>query len=212
MSHKRVLLRILLAILVVAISGSIVAQVSNQINPASFLTNQKPNDSPQANLPDLPVQNDISPEIPLEVVYDHIFSHIDFLNNKADEEQRNNRDGKILRNYYKDGAKLDERQARTLDSIAHQINQQLKRIDQQVEIIVKRVRSAYPNGRLPQGQKPPLPPQELIDLDTEKKNLILQAVNQIKIEFGDAEFARFTEYVNQRIRPTIKIINPKKSK
>lgn len=210
LSLNKNLLRILLVILAITVSGTVIAQVSNHINLASVLTDQKLNDSTQTNPSNLPVQNDISPEIPVEVVYDHIFSHIDFLNNKATEEERNNLSGTMLRNRYKDEAKLDERQARSLDRIAYQTNQELKKIDQQVELIVKKVRANYPQGRVPQGQKPPLPPQELLDLDTQRTNLLLQAINNLRAEFGEAEFTRFTEFVNQKIRPKISIINKKK--
>ena len=134
------------------------------------------------------------------------------LNKKADEDEKvKNKDGKPLRNLYKDWAKLDERQARILDNIARKTNLETKRLDDRARQIIDEIRAQTPNRTLQKGQRPPLPPQELENLQNQRTALMMQAINELRANFGEAEFARFSQFVNQNIRTGIKIISGKKA-
>jgi predicted transglutaminase-like cysteine proteinase len=214
MSHKRVVLRILLIVFAVALSGTIIAQVSNQINLADVWSptglKPKPND---LRVPPNRTASTIftnPADIPDEVAYGQVFQQIEALNGKADFEQQNNRDGMKFRNVYKEKARLDERQARDLDRIAKQTNQRIKQLDNQAKQIIQRIRAKTPGGRLPQGQVPPMTPPELEQLTLQKKNLILQGVGELRQNFGEAEFARFADFVNQKVKPGIKKVKTNK--
>jgi hypothetical protein len=142
--------------------------------------------------------------IPDDVAYRQIFKHIEELNKKADrEEQQKGKDGKKLRNHYKQMARLDERQARILDKIAGNTNHELEKLDKRAKQIIEQVRSQTPNRRIEQGQKPPLPPQELFDLAKQRKDVTLKAVSELRASLGEAEFVRFSQFVNEKVKSGI---------
>ena len=216
MSRKSYVLLSCVAILAIAaiIGSSVGAQVYDQINqngvrvwsPLGF--KQKPND-----LKEIPrginQGANVSQDIPEDIVYGQVFRHIEELNRKADEEEQKGNNGNKLRNLYKDTARLDDRQARLLDKIAKDANHELKKLDKRAREIIDQVRSRTPNGKLEPGQLPPAPPTELYELSSHRKNVILQAVNALRSDLGEAEFARFSEFVNQKVKSGIKRRNGK---
>ena len=215
MSHKRVILRILLVILVIAVSGSIIAQVSNQINLADVWSpsglKQKPDTlkviPKSTNLPN----NNIPQGIPDDVVYSQVFRHLEELNRKADEDERvKGKDGKPLRNLYKDMAKLDEKEARILDQIAAKTNLETQKLDTRAQQFIAQVRAQTPDHKIQKGQPLPQPPPELEELDNQRTKVIMQAINELRTNFGEAEFARFSNFVNQKVKTGIKAANGKK--
>jgi hypothetical protein len=217
MSHKRFILRILLVILVIAVSGSIVAQVSNQIvrnygevySPSGL--QEKPATLKVGSKMSNPANNATLQEIPDDITYSQIFRHLEELNRKADEDERvQGKDGKQLRNLYKDMAKLDERQARILDNIAAKTNAETQKLDDRARQIISEIRAQTPNRTLQKGQAPPLPPQELENLSNQRTALIMQAINELKANLGESEFARFSQFVNQNVKTGIKNANGKK--
>jgi hypothetical protein len=214
MSYKKIILRILLVMLVITISGVIVAQVSNQINPAEVWSptglKPKPNDLrvPQNRNNQADFTN--PQDIPDEIAYGQVFRQLEELNKKADQEQQNNRDGMKFRNLYKEMAGLSEKQARDLDRIATQTNGQLRGLDQRAKQIINRIRAKVPGGRLQPGQAPPMPPPELEQLSEQRKALILQSVGELRNNFGEAEFARFADFVNRKVKAGIKKVKTNK--
>ena len=111
----------------IAIGGTLIAQVSTQINFADVWSSsglkQKPNDL-RKNPNQIKRDFFTNPnDIPDDIAYGQVFRHIQELNGKADEEKRNNRNGEKFRNLYQEVAQIDEKQARILDNIAHETNQ-----------------------------------------------------------------------------------------
>jgi hypothetical protein len=214
MLPKRIVLRILLVVFALVLGGIIITQVSGQINLADIWSpsglKPKPNDlrvPPNRNQ-----QNDFTNpnEIPDEIAFGQVFRQLEELNKKADQEQQNNRDGMKFRNLYKQMAGLSDPQARDLDRIAHQTNGQLRRLDQRAKQIINQIRSRVPGGRLQPGQAPPMPPPELEQLSEQRKTLILQSVGNLRTEFGEAEFARFNDFVNRKVKAGIKKVKTNK--
>ncbi|HRH44527.1 MAG TPA: hypothetical protein PKY82_23025 [Pyrinomonadaceae bacterium] len=214
MFPKKGILRVLLIILAIAVSGSIIAQVTNQINLADVWSSSGLKQKP-GNLKSSPNQinrdffNNPN-EIPDEIAYGQVFRELEDLNKKADdEEKRNNRDGTKFRNLYKEVAQLSNKQARDLDRIAHQTLQRLIPIENRAKQIIDRIHAKTPNGRLQPGQAPPMAPPELEQLDEQQKNIILQGVTELSQNFGQAEFARFADFVNRKIKTGIKKMDSK---
>ena len=214
MFPKSVVLRILLVMLAIAVSGGIIAQVSNQIKQVDFWSpsglKPKPDNLPKKNPNQIQREIFTNPaDIPDEIVYGQIFRHLEELNIKADDEQRNNRDGSKFRGLYKVVAQLEEKEARTLDRIANQTNARLKQVDNRIRQIIDEAHAKTPGGRIPKGQPMPTPPPELDQLSEQRKNIILQGMMELRQNFGEAEFAKFTEFVNKKVKTGIKKIDPK---
>jgi hypothetical protein len=116
-----------------------------------------------------------------------------------------------FRNLYKEMAGLSEPQARDLDRIAHQTNQRIKQLDNRARQIINQIRSRVPGGRLQPGQAPPMPPPELEQLSEQRKAIILQSVGELRNNFGEAEFARFNDFVNRKVKAGIKKVKTNKN-
>ena len=128
---------LILSLIAIIIGGSVIVSSQNNQNRAEISSptglKQKPDNLkvPQnnPNQPN-PGSNNIPNEIPDDVTYRQIFKHLEELNKKAGNEERaKGKDGKKYRNLYKDTARLNEKQARTLDRIADQTNRELKKVD-----------------------------------------------------------------------------------
>jgi hypothetical protein len=214
MLPKRIFLRILLVVFALVLGGIIITQVSGQINLADIWspTGLKPKPNDLRVPPNRNQQNDFTNpnDIPDEIAFGQVFRQLEELNKKADQEQQNNRDGMKFRNLYKDMAGLSEKQARDLDRIAQQTNQRLKQLDQRAKQIINQIRSRVPGGRLQPGQAPPMPPPELEQLSEQRKTLILQSVSELRNNFGEAEFARFSDFVNRKVKAGIKKVKTNK--
>jgi hypothetical protein len=201
----------LAVLLVVIIGGSVIVSSQSstsraEISSPSNLT-QKPDDLkvPQG-AENLRTRN-LPQDIPDDIAYGQIFKHLEELNKKADqEEQVRGKDGQKLRNLYKKMASLDERQARVLDRIAGQTNRELRKLDERARQIIDQVRAQIPNRRIERGQKPPLPPQELFDLARKRKEVVTEAIGNLRKEFGEAEFVRFSQFLNEKVKPGVKKI------
>lgn len=196
-------------LMAIMVGSTLIAQVNNPFRPnvAEVSSPSGLRQAPeqlQKSKKDIPREIKIYP-IPDDIAYGQVFRHIEELNRKANEdEQGKGKDGSQLRNLYKNMAKLDERQARTLDMVAQKTNQELKRLDQQARQIIERIRAKAPNGRLAKGQAPPVPPPLLTELNDKRKNLILQAITELRANLGEQSFAKFHQFVEQNVKTGIK--------
>ena len=203
---------LILSLIAVIIGASVIVSSQNNQNRAEISSptglKQKPDNLkvPQnnPNQPN-PGSKNIPNEIPDDVTYRQIFKHLEELNKKADNEERaKGKDGKKYRNLYKDTARLNEKQARTLDRVADQTYRELKKVDDRAKQVIDQIRAQTPNHRIERGQKPPLPTQELSDLSKQRKDVTLKAVNELRTNFGEAEFVRFSQFVNEKVKTGIR--------
>jgi hypothetical protein len=196
---------------VVVIGGTIIVSSQNSPNRAEVSSPsnliQKPDNLKIPPGAENQRNRNLPQYIPDDIAYGQIFKHLEELNKKADqEEQVRGKDGQKLRNLYKKMARLDERQARVLDRIAEQTNRELKKLDERARQIIDQVRAQTPNRRIERGQKPPVPPQELFDLARKRKDVVTEAIELLRKEFGEGEFVRFSQFLNEKIKPGIKKI------
>src|SRR5215213_2827644 len=66
------------------------------------------------------------PEVPDEVVYRHLLNHVLAFKKKAEEVEREGKDGNPFRKYFKHKANLNDYEAQTLDEIASDYDKEVK--------------------------------------------------------------------------------------
>ena len=145
-----------------------------------------------------------SQDIPQYVIYSQVFRHIRELNKKADDEERQGRDGEHFRKLYQQMANLDEVQTSQLDQIATETTDKIEKLNVRAMQIIKEIRAKHPDGKLAPGELPPAPPAELGELSAQRRDLILQARERIRSVFGEGEFQRFDKFLQERMKPAIR--------
>ena len=153
---------------------------------------------------ELPSEMRESQQVPQYVIYSQAFRHIKELNKKADDEQRQGRDGEHFRKLYKTMANLDEVQASELDQIAAETNAEIEKLNKRAMQIIAEIRAKHPDGKLAQGEMPPTPPAELAELTAKRRDLILQGRERIRAVYGEDEFQRFDKFLQDRMKPAIR--------
>ncbi len=152
-----------------------------------------------------------SEDIPEHVIYELFLREVAAFKKKADALERQGQDGRWLRAYHKQEAKLDDRQAEALDRIAARSERELTRLDRRARSITETVRARHPRGKLKEGEALPTPPDELQHLQQQRNNAVLRARDQLHADFGAAEFDRFDKHVRQDIAKKIKPIKRDKN-
>jgi hypothetical protein len=92
-------------------------------------------------------------------------------------------------------AHLSDEEARALNQIADNCMQKVAELDKHAREIIAAHRAENRSSNVATGDPLPPPPKELSQLQQDRNSVILQAVEQIRIAFGDTEFKRFDEYV-----------------
>jgi type IV secretory pathway VirB10-like protein len=149
--------------------------------------------------------------VPEYVVYGQMFRHIKELKKKADEEDRQGKDGAHFRTLYKRAAKLEDHQAATLDQLADEVDREVEKLNRRAKKIIDEIRGRHPEGKLAQGELPPEPPAELKMLSDERRNLILHARERLRASFGEEAFQQFDGFVQQRIKSGIRRLDASNS-
>lgn len=127
-------------------------------------------------------------DVPEHVVYGQMFRHIKELHKKADEEERQGRDGAHFRRLYRQMAKLDDRQAALLDEIATETNREIEKLNKRAMKIISDLRAKHPEGKLAPGEQPPAAPAELSELSAARHDRINEARERLRAVFGEEEF------------------------
>jgi hypothetical protein len=145
-----------------------------------------------------------SGQVPQYIVYRQLFRHVVILKKKAEEEERNGRDGALLRSLYKRNAKLNDAEATTLEQIAEESDRQVSEFDERAKKIIAEARAQHPGGELNPGETLPPPPAELGALQEQRNNAVLQARDRLRAIFGEEAFGRFDKFVQRDVAPRIK--------
>ena len=149
--------------------------------------------------PALPQQQ--SQAVPDYEVYRMLFHHHLMLKQKAAELEKQGKDGKFLRDYYRREAKLTDDEATSFDEIAADCEQRVAKQDAKAKAIIDAAFAKNGNGRLAKDAKPPEPPPELRTLWDERNAIITRAEIALQAAFGHSEFARFESYVKRDVVP-----------
>jgi hypothetical protein len=154
-----------------------------------------------------PVQPAPTPVIPDLIAYRHLFRHAAAFKKQAEEADKLGKNSASYRAFFKNKADLNEAQARTLDDISSQCDQEIHALDMKAKAIVSAIRAQYPKGQLPHGQRPPAPPTELKSLREARDAIVGRACERLQAAFGDAEFRRFDDYVKHQVAPNIQQVS-----
>lgn len=134
-----------------------------------------------------------SPVAPDHVVYNFLFHKVVRLREKTRELQAQGRIGQKPYFPLQREAGLTEARATALEAIAFACWQQVAQQDEKAKAIINAFQSRFPGGRVPEGGAPP-PPPELKAMWEERNAMILRARDQLRVAFGEEEFARFDNY------------------
>ena len=141
--------------------------------------------------------------VPDYVAYKHLFHHVAAFKKKAEETERDGKDGAPFRTFFKRKAQLSDEQARLLDQIASDFDQEVKLQDARAKVLIDAYRAQYPDGKVPHGETPKPPPAELKVMTQERNAIILRARDRLRAAFGDDEFRRFDDFVKRNVAPNV---------
>ncbi|MGI8669591.1 MAG: hypothetical protein ACR2J3_07025 [Aridibacter sp.] len=205
-------------VLLIVIKSDVIAQVTDifiqdgdTVSSPSKLKQKPPKVEKEANRRRQDTVNmssaEANPEeqnIPEHIIYSQIFRHIQELNRKADDEESKGKDGSRFRKLYKQMAKLDDKESKALDKITKKTNLEIEKLDKKARKIIEKLRAETPDGKLEFGQLPPAPPAELLELSNQRKQLIMQAITELRTDFGEDGFAKFKDFVEKKVKPGIR--------
>jgi len=147
--------------------------------------------------------------IPDFEVYRQMFHHHVTMKQKADELEKQGKDGRSFREFYKRQARLTDDEAKSFDQIASDCERQVAAQDLKAKALRDAALAANGNGKLEKGSRPPDPAPELRALWDERNAIITRAQYALRAAFGDNEFARFENYVRQNVVPHISPVPPR---
>lgn len=160
----------------------------------------KPN--PAAKAQD--TSNTQSRAIPDHLMYWHMFHHKVMLNQKAEEAERQGRNGAMFRTHYKNSAALSDREAEVLDRVAQETYGKVTAVDARAKKVIEELRAKGPDGTVKPGQSNPEVPEVLKALQKERDGLVMGGVKQLQTELGPAGAGHFDQYVRANIAPRFK--------
>ena len=78
-----------------------------------------------------------SPAIPEQIIYRHLFRHIAAFKARADELERQGKDGRSFHDFFKNKASLSDEQAQMLEQTALQCALEMKAIDERAKTTIQ---------------------------------------------------------------------------
>lgn len=147
--------------------------------------------------------------IPQRVVYGQAFKHVVFLDDQADILDQQGGKGNALRKYYQSRAGLTDAETALLKSTAHNTVTAIAAVDQQIQTAVAEYRAQLPHDKWKPGAALPALPAGLQTLQTQKDNLVLNAIAAIQSGYGAARFQNLDAFVQSELAPHITLTTAK---
>lgn len=141
-----------------------------------------------------------SASVPDHVLYRHLFRKIAAFRERAEEWDRQGKNGNALRYLVHRQAGLVSSQAAAFDEILQEYELKAVEKDEQAHRIIEAYRAQYPNGRVPHGEKLAPIPSQLKVLQAERDAITLHAIERLKSELGPVALARLDAYARQGFR------------
>ena len=158
---------------------------------------------PQGQAKQKPSQPQTQQAIPEFEVYRQMFHHHVTMKQKAEELEKQGKDGKFLREFYQRQANLNDDQARAFDEIASSCEKEIAQQDAKAKAIIDAALAKNGNGKLSKGSRPPDPPGELRSLWDERNAIIMRHRYGLEAAFGGSEFKRLDDYIKKDVVPHI---------
>lgn len=140
-----------------------------------------------------------SPDVPEHVIYGFMFQHVGWLNQKAEELEKQGQDASAFRLHYKHSALLSDKEAQVLDQVALDTNQKVKILDDEAKKIIQEIRDQTPGGKLQPGQNVPEVPARLTSMQQQRDEVIRAGIAKLKDGFEESRFLQFQGFVKQEI-------------
>jgi len=144
-------------------------------------------------------------EVPIQVMYKHLFHHVSALKKKAEEVEKESKDATQFRTHFIRKANLTPEQSRVLEEVAGELEQDELLISARARPLIEAYKAQYPGGQVPHGQIPAPPPEELKQLSQERDAAVLRALDRLRIRLGDEAFTRFDNFVKTRIASNVEM-------
>lgn len=152
-------------------------------------------------------QSTTDQKLPEAHLYLHLFKHAASLEKRTEQAQQAGKNIDFTR-WYEQQAGLSPLQNETFRSIASTCLDEVARVDDQAEEIIRRVRAQYPPGQT--NQIPPIP-AELLELQKKRDTTILRYRDELMIQLGDEASIGFKKFVEAKIEPNIQVLTPDRS-
>lgn len=136
-----------------------------------------------------------------DVIYMHFFRHVARYQEFASAAESSGVSSPFRHSFRRNLA-LDPNQEHDLNQIAADYLNQSRAIQQEIAVVIKAFRVAYPPGKLKSGSLPP-PPPGLAPLVAQKKAIVLAARDRLRTALGDDEFSRVDALIKTRVSPQI---------
>ena len=142
-----------------------------------------------------------SKNVPDHVIYETAFRHIGWLNEKATTLERQGQDGSAYRNRYKTFGGISDHAAGLLNQVALDTVVQVKEYDLRAKKIISDVRAM--GTELQQGQKPPDPPAELLQLQRERDAVIMRGWKTLRDGMSVTDYTKFENLVKKEVTSNV---------
>jgi hypothetical protein len=145
--------------------------------------------------------------LPEAHLYLHLFKHMNSLEERTKLSQQTGKNIDFT-HWYEREAGLTLLQNEAFKSVATSCLAEVEKLDDQAEEVIRQVRAQYPPGN---NNRAPSVPTELLELQKKRDATILRYRDELQARFGDDAFARFKKFVEDKIQPNIKVLNPGQS-
>jgi hypothetical protein len=130
-------------------------------------------------------------------LYYGIFHHVAVLKQMADAAQQQGLDRSNLRQLVRLRAGLTEPEGESLETISVQCEKDVAAQDAMAKVIIDQFHAQYPPGPI-NPSFPPIAPPVLASMWQDRNNIILAARSQLRIELGEANFAKFDQFLRTK--------------
>lgn len=113
------------------------------------------------------------------------------------EHDRAGRKGNEVRGYYQGEMRLTDEAAKRMKQIAADCNEAIRKLDLQVQEIVRKAWEPYRARGVPAGETPPAAPLELFEIDRKKVETIAEFTKKLEDDLGPRSFQRVDTYLQK---------------
>lgn len=135
-------------------------------------------------------------------MYGAFFSYVRFLDDMADTEQARGLDARWPRGKIKRDAGLTDQEESILKGINRHCNAAVKALDQKVGEIERQLRAKYTPNTLPKEVW-----QQYSDFSKQRRQIVLEHVQQLKSAFGAERFRILDSYARRATAARVKVFS-----
>lgn len=122
--------------------------------------------------------------------YPLIFRHILYLQTHDKQSASDSQPAPSVVRYYSDLVGATQQEDSILLAEAETWKSEVAPIDAKAYALIDEIHARTPGGRLAPGEQPPPPPQELIDLQSEKDGITQKCIDNLRSRLGATRFTQ----------------------